>query len=67
MTYTDPRERWEIFLKAIVDGDVSNLPDPICREEIFISAIARRLAKLSLDQTKLTDYESSESKEIKEE
>ena len=39
----NPRDRFEIFLKAIKDADASNLPEPETREEIYLKAIAEQL------------------------
>lgn len=39
MSLYDPRNRKELFLKGVLDGD-QNLPDPITREEIYLKAIA---------------------------
>lgn len=39
----NPRDRFEIFLKAIKDADASDLPEPETREEIFLKAIAETL------------------------
>ena len=39
----DPRERQEVFLKAILDGD-GDTPDPDTRLELFLKAIADKLA-----------------------
>ena len=43
----DPRDRFEIFLKAIKDCDASTLPDPETREEIFLKAIAETLQAIA--------------------
>ena len=37
----DPRDRMEVFLRGLLDGD-GDLPDPETREELFLSAIAAR-------------------------
>lgn len=42
-TTLNPRDRLELFLKAIKDADASDLPEPETREEIFLKAIAEQL------------------------
>lgn len=37
----DPRDRRELFLRGLLDGD-GDLPDPETREELFLAAIAAR-------------------------
>ena len=42
MTEIEPRCRKEQFLKAIANGDATNLPNPTCREEELLLQIAEK-------------------------
>jgi len=44
MSLYDPRNRKELFLRGVLDGDGDSLPNPQNREEIFLKAIAQHTA-----------------------
>ena len=45
MSLYDPRNRKELFLKGVLDGNGDSLPDPRNREEIYLKAIAEHSSK----------------------